>query len=81
MAEGKSFHLQIRLSMGGKLQQNDRDLFSDPKLCKTQLYNRGIYWRGRRCVMQKKSKCRRAAQSIHLFWKSLEEINNTKTIV
>lgn len=66
--------------MGGKLPQTNRAMFSIPKLCKMKLYNRVIHVREGRCVMQKKFKCRRATQSIHLFWKSLEEIKYTKTI-
>jgi len=63
--------------MGGKLLQTDRAL----KLCNVQLYNRVIYGREERCVMQKKIKCRRATQSIHLFLNSVAEIKNVKTVI
>lgn len=48
MAEGKPFHLQIRLSMGGKLQQRDRDLFSDSKTMQNTVIQLGNLLEGKK---------------------------------
>lgn len=74
------FHLQIRFVHGRQIATNCQSCVPHSKMMQDAVIQRGGGTRGESCAMQGKFRGRRATQSIHLFLKPFEEINNSETV-
>lgn len=74
------FHLQIRFVHGRQIATKCQSCVPHSKMMQDAVIQRGGRTSGESCAMQGKFIGRRATQSIHLFLKPFEEINNTETV-